>query len=182
MRRVLLVVFLLGSVVACGDDGGGNDRPDGGVDAPPDAGPGEMFCATLPALPAGQTCSVTTGGETKLIKGDILTPETLFRGGQVAFEATGQITCVGCNCEQGGETQISCPGASVSPGLINTHDHITFTQNNPYTEDPNVRYEHRHQWRKGQDGQPKDGTNDGVFEMPLEDFMKTYQAVAVAGG
>lgn len=34
----------------------------------------------------------------------------------------------------------------------------------------------------GSDGKPLDGKDDGVFEMKLEDFMKTYQAVAVAGG
>ena len=36
----------------------------------------------------------------------------------------------------------------MSPGLINTHDHITFTQNSPYN-DTGERYEDRHQWRKG---------------------------------
>jgi hypothetical protein len=152
--RRLALVFLVGLVAAaCGDDSGHN-HPDAGVD--PDAGPDEMICENLAPLASG-TCEVTAGGAAKLIKGDVLTPETLFRGGQVAVDASGQITCVGCNCAQGGETEIVCPGASVSPGLINTHDHITFTQNNPYTEDPNIRYEHRHQWRKGDTaaGKPK---------------------------
>jgi len=43
----------------------------------------------------------------------------------------------------------------------------------------------RNPWGKselGADGKPRDGVDDGVFEMPLEEFMKTYQAVAVAGG
>ncbi|MHB8877576.1 MAG: C2 family cysteine protease [Myxococcaceae bacterium] len=31
-------------------------------------------------------------------------------------------------------------------------------------------------------GAPRDGKDDGVFEMKLDDFMKTYQAVAIAGG
>ena len=50
---------------------------------------------------------------------------------------------------------ITCPTASISPGLINTHDHITFTQNSPYT-DTGERYEHRQQWRKGLDGHTED--------------------------
>ena len=90
-----------------------------------------------------------------LLQGEILTPTKLFHAGQVAVDAQGSITCVGCDCAQGGETIISCPDASISPGLINTHDHITFTQNAPYTEDPAIRYDHRHPWRKGQDGKPK---------------------------
>jgi hypothetical protein len=128
--------------------------PDGGVDAPPDAGPNEMFCATLPPNASGEICEVQSLGAAKLIKGDILTPTTVFKGGEVLVNAEGQITCAGCNCAQGGETVISCPLASVSPGLINTHDHITFTQNAPYT-DTGERYEDRQQWRKGLDNHAK---------------------------
>ena len=127
------------------------------MDAGPDAPPGTMFeevtCATLPPVTSG-TCEVTAGGAAKLIQGEILTPTKLFHGGQVAVDAQGMITCVGCDCAQGGETVISCPDASISPGLINTHDHITYANNQPYT-DMGVRYDHRHQWRLGQDGKPR---------------------------
>ena len=44
----------------------------------------------------------------------------MFRGGQVAVDATGQITCVGCDCAQGGETVITCPNAS---DLAGPHQH-----------------------------------------------------------
>src|SRR5262245_38581476 len=114
MRRRLAVVallFFVGFVTpsgcSCRDDGG-TDNPAGG-DAVRDAGPGETVCANLARLARG-TCEVAAGGETKLIKGNVLTPETVFRGGQVRVDAQGQITCVGCNCEQGGETVITCPG------------------------------------------------------------------------
>src|SRR5512143_803289 len=133
-RLIVLLLIILG---ACGDDA---QQP---MDAG-DAGPGETVCENLPASSSGQTCDVTTLGATKLIKGNILTPQTTFRGGQVAINADGQITCVGCDCAQGGETTIVCPGATVSPGLINTHDHITFTQNAPYTA-TEERYDDRQQ-------------------------------------
>lgn len=152
MRRLIVVLLIL-AAAACGDDAP-TTTPDGGVDAPPDAGPDEMFCATLPPNPSGEICEVQSLGAAKLIKGDILTPQAVFKGGQVAINAEGQITCAGCNCAQGGETVISCPLASVSPGLINTHDHITFTQNAPYT-DTGERYEDRQQWRKGLDNHAK---------------------------
>jgi large repetitive protein len=157
MRLLLIVpVVLAFAITSTGCSGCGDNNavtPDGGVDAPMDAGPEETFCETLTPLASG-TCEVTSVGAAQLIKGNILTPDTVFVGGQVAVDATGNITCVGCDCAQGGETTIVCPGATVSPGLINTHEHITFQQAEPYT-DTGERYEHRHQWRLGLDGHTK---------------------------
>jgi large repetitive protein len=104
-------------------------------------------CAKLPPLSSG-VCSVEAGGDTKLIKGNVLTPGITYEGGQVAFGADGIITCVGCDCAVGGETVITCPRGSISPGLINAHDHITFALNQPAT-DTGERWEHRHDWRDG---------------------------------
>ena len=150
MRSLLVAILLVGSVVlgACGDDSKPNTNTDAGVDTPDGGEQNEMFCESLPPTTSGGTCDVTSLGATKLIKGNILTPQTVFIGGQVAVNAEGQITCAGCNCAQGGETVISCPGATVSPGLINTHDHITYTQNAPYN-DTGERYDDRQQWRIG---------------------------------
>jgi hypothetical protein len=159
MRRSLAVVtFALSLIVAagCGDDSNGKP-PDAGRDAgvePDGMTATEVVCETLPPTTSGATCETTPGGDTKLLKGIVLTPTTVYRGGQVAVDATGQITCVGCDCAAGGETVITCPDGAISPGLINTHDHITFTQNQPYTQTAE-RYEDRQQWRKGQDGHPK---------------------------
>ncbi|MBA3820898.1 MAG: amidohydrolase family protein, partial [Deltaproteobacteria bacterium] len=150
---LVLSLFVALVVAACGDNRAA--APDAGTDAGVDAPdqPTEVLCEVLPPVASG-TCEVTAGGDTKLLKGIVLTPSTVYRGGQVAVDASGSITCVGCDCDAGGETVISCPDGAISPGLINTHDHITFTQNAPYT-DTGVRYEHRHQWREGQDGKPE---------------------------
>lgn len=112
-------------------------------------------CEALPALSSG-VCEVDKGGTTTLIKGNILRPDGVLEGGQVLVDASGNITCTGCNCESQATnpTVITCPEAVVSPGLINTHDHITFTQNDPYT-DTGERYEQRHDWRKGKRGHTK---------------------------
>jgi hypothetical protein len=74
----------------------------------------------------------------------------------VLVDPTGVITCVAADCSaQAGAstaTQLNCPGQVVSPGLINAHDHLTY-QNPPYvpaTSLVNERFEHRHNWRKGQ--------------------------------
>jgi hypothetical protein len=126
-----------------------------------------MVCETLAALPSPATCAVTKGSTTTLLKGNVLTPSTLYKGGQVAVGADGKIACVGCNCAAGGETTIVCPGASISPGLINTHDHISYTHNDPYLptgEQAAERYENRHQWRLGRDGHYKIRYDDGAKE------------------
>ncbi len=155
MRRscaVLSFAFLAFVVAACGDDENQLD-PDAGddngvVDAPP--GGEEVLCETLPLISAG-TCEVTaaTGGNANtVIKGVVLTPGRVYRGGRVVVDAEGKITYVGCDYEDAGARVISCPDGVISPGLINPHDHITFAQNNPYN-DQGFRYEHRHQWRRG---------------------------------
>ena len=46
---------------------------------------------------------------------------------------------------------VSCPYGVISPGLINAHDHISFIQNHPIGHG-DERYEHRHDWRKGNNG------------------------------
>src|SRR5687767_12502110 len=114
MRRFIpLALFVL---FACGDNKKG--QTDAGD---PDAG-GDEVCEVLAPIPAG-TCEVTAGDGRKLLKGNVLLPGKVFKGGQVAVDANGQITCVGCNCAAGGETVVSCPDGAISPGLINTHDH-----------------------------------------------------------
>ncbi len=187
MRRklslTLVALFVLG-IAACGDNN--SSQPDAGVDAPPDGPPvTEVTCETLPPVSSG-TCSITAGGPAKLLKGDVLTPGKLLHGGQVAVDAQGSITCVGCDCAVGGETVISCPDGAISPGLINTHDHITFTQNLPYT-DSGVRYDDRQQWRKGLDGKPKivsagSATGDQIRWGELRFLMGGATSIVGSGG
>ena len=160
MRRILALAILV--VAACGGDDNQNhpDAPtnpmvDAGVTPDGNTTVTEVQCETLAPVTTG-TCGVTpgTGGST-LLKGNVLTPSTVYIGGQVLVDATGMISCTGCSCGTATDaTVISCPGASISPGLINTHDHITFTQDPPYM-DTGERYDSRQQWRLGLDGHKK---------------------------
>ncbi|MDF1565685.1 MAG: DUF4215 domain-containing protein [Deltaproteobacteria bacterium] len=108
-----------------------------------------VVCQTLTPLASG-VCEVTAGNASRLIVGNVLGKNTLFRGGEVLVDGSGAITCVGCDCaaQAAGATVVTCPEGVVSPGLINAHDHITYVNNWPYT-DSGERYEHRHDWRKG---------------------------------
>lgn len=111
--------------------------------------PKEIVCGPVQPIAQG-VCEVTPGGPAKIITGTVLTPGTIYRGGQVALNAQGLITCVGCDCKAQAQdaTQILCPSGVISPGLINTHDHITYAHNTP-PADTGERYEHRHDWRRG---------------------------------
>ncbi len=130
--------------------------------APPPGGLPEITCKTLAPLATG-TCAVTAGSATKLVVGTVLTSEKTYRGGAVLIDDKGAIACVGCDCEAKaqGATVITCPTGVVSAALINTHDHITYAQNSPYT-DTGERYEHRHDWRSGKNGHTKLTTPGGA--------------------
>lgn len=102
----------------------------------------------------GQTCSVTAGDTGRLVTGVILTDGVTYVGGQVMIDSAGAITCAACDCTTttgaASATQLLCPQAIVSPGLINAHDHISF-QASPQMRTAE-RYEHRHDWRTGNGG------------------------------
>ncbi|MFN7131011.1 MAG: thrombospondin type 3 repeat-containing protein, partial [Myxococcales bacterium] len=112
-------------------------------------------CPNVPAPPAnGAACAITAGDGKTLITGTVLLPGKVLRGGQVLVDAAGKIACVDCDCtgQATGATQLSCPETVITPGLINTHEHITYAHNKPFTMPEDQMYEHRHDWRRGARG------------------------------
>ncbi|MGI9202047.1 MAG: amidohydrolase family protein, partial [Woeseiaceae bacterium] len=64
----------------------------------------------------------------------------------------GRIAEVGCDLPQDAYTTVlACPGAIVSPGFVNPHDHIFYNHAAP-SAPADERYDHRHQWRLGLEG------------------------------
>ena len=172
-------------VIGCSHSSPGNsiDAAGTGADAGP-TGPITMCAALTP--PTTGTCDVTAGSAAKILEGNVLTSASIYMNGQVAVDPTGNITCVGCNCAQGGETMINCAGATVSPGLINTHDHLTYTQDLPYT-DTGERYEQRSDWRIGERGHTKitsvgSATDDQIRWGELRFLMGGATSTVGSGG
>ncbi len=122
----------------------------------------EITCQELSPLSWG-VCEVVAGDSNRLLVGVVLTPDTVYRGGEVLVDQAGNIACVGCDCasQAAGATVVRCPQGVISPGLINTHDHITFVNNSPYN-DTGERYEHRHDWRRGLNGHTEINASGGA--------------------
>ena len=126
---------------------------------------GDISCPdNLPAAPAGEVCSVTPGTSGLLLRGEILTPSGILHGGHVLVGDNGLISCVGCDCSAtpgfADASRIDCPEGVISPGLIDAQQHSTYNHLAPVT-DTGERYEHRHQWRLGQDGHTQISTPGG---------------------
>ncbi|MBM9400501.1 amidohydrolase family protein [Gluconacetobacter azotocaptans] len=97
-------------------------------------------------------CMVTAGGPETVIEAVILTDTADPRPGRVVVDARGMIACVGATCPVMAHPRvIRCPADSLSPGLINPHDHIAYTGDAP-RPDNGERFVHRHEWRMGLDG------------------------------
>ncbi len=89
----------------------------------------------------GNSCSVTVGsGDSVRLRGNVLGADRVYRRGEVMIDGTGVITCVGCDCAAtpgfADAWTVDCPNAVISPGLINTHEHLTCGVTSPVPDDP----------------------------------------------
>lgn len=138
-------------------DGDADDTGDS-FDVELSAEPAEVVECTPLTAPVAGDCEVTAGSnDAKIVRGNILADSEVFMNGEVLIGSDGKIACVGCDCGQTAEydaaTVVSCPGSSISPGLINAHDHITYDGEDP--QPVPVTYDHRHEWRNGSNGKPR---------------------------
>ncbi len=180
----------LGGQGAVGATGGAAGT--GGLGGQGGQGPGTALevvdCQKTLTPPATGVCSVTTPGTqgVRLI-GTVLAPTKIYRGGEVTVDGSGNITCVACDCSASaaGSTTVTCADGVISPGLINAHDHIGFANNMPF--DGPVRYDHRHEWRKGAPNKPKISASGGasknvVLGAELRFLMGGVTSAISAGG
>ncbi len=187
-RTLLMTILGASLLLACRSSGGGSEAADAGVDTPDGAPPEMEVCANdIPAVSEG-TCSVTPGsGSAVVMYGDVLGEDTIYGNGMVMYEGT-TISCVGCDCSDtagfADATVVNCPGAAISPGLINPHDHITFTEGSPISVGTK-RYNHRHEWRAElstpQNPHGTGGTSDGTRWGEIRMLMSGVTAMVGSG-
>lgn len=115
----------------------------------PEDGPDGVTLRSCPPLPPATSgvCDAVAGtGGVIALRGDVLGDTEVWADGTVLIDDRGDITCVGCACEIPGDaTVITCPDGVISPGLINPHEHLTFSEGPPIPT--TQRYQHRHDWR-----------------------------------
>ena len=145
-----------------------------------------IFCEAL-AAPQDGLCNVVTGNNSLLIKGNILGIDTIFQGGEVLVDETGLIQYVGCSSDRPEQfdvttaTKIECSEGVVSPGLINTHDHLGYNHNYP-TPAASKRYDHRNDWRGTPAvNAPSDYSQAKVVWSELRQVMTGTTSIAGAG-
>lgn len=148
-----------------GDGVGDGDEPlPGDGDGEDPSGDYEVVtCSGWSAPAAG--CTASGAGADLALVGTVLTPGHVYEGGIVRLTSNGLISCVGCDCTTDGARVVTCGDAVISPGLINAHDHIGWMSGRPYVaSNPALRYEHRHDWRKGDaaDGEQAISTPGGA--------------------
>ncbi|KAI0505954.1 metal dependent amidohydrolase [Xylaria bambusicola] len=107
--------------------------------------------------PASAECRILKRGLSRdilLIGGTLLTPDGVVQRDSALFIQAGKIAYVGDTCGfgtgRGGDdaSVVHCAGSVVSPGFINTHEHIDFSTVGPFP-DLGERVGHRHDWRLG---------------------------------
>ncbi|MFW7380150.1 MAG: thrombospondin type 3 repeat-containing protein [Oligoflexus sp.] len=107
----------------------------------------------LEALPAKQSCQIMHQGPGGLyIEGTLLTVDGIIERGGLLIDESGVIQCTGCGCRVKAiakdASRISCPEGVISPGLINSHDHLSWSHAWP-GDWGDSRYSHRNDWRGG---------------------------------
>src|SRR5690242_3224260 len=109
-----ILPLLIASATAC--------KPDDAADAGDTAETGEtggdegevVECGALEPASEGTCTAEGQAGGSLMIRGDVLAPDAVYRGGSILIE-NGAITCVGCECEAADAT-LTCADAVISPG------------------------------------------------------------------
>lgn len=203
-NALLFPLLTLALLSACsGDDDGdtGSMTRDGGPggdtrDAGPRDGGDVVVGCNNPALtpPSNGTCAHTAGTNgALLIRGDVISPEGFLQNAHVLVGADGTVKCAACDCSAQAEfanaAVLECAQGVISPALVNAHDHITFTETPPTPPtNPEERYEHRHDWRRGQNNHEEipsvsnRGGNDGVLWGELRHLFGGATSINGSGG
>ncbi len=158
-RRSVLMFVCLG-VIACQTGCvSGSKTVENAANAPvtksdvrDNANPEKIVCQALKTT-EGQACFREGTGNRFVVRGDVLTPDSIIEGGSVVIE-NGLITYVGCDPDLNDSVVVTCPDSVISPSFINGHDHLLYS-NNPPADWGDERFDHRNEWRKGKNGHTK---------------------------
>ncbi len=126
----------------------------------------------------GDCVDQTGTGSLFAVYGTLLAPEGPVEGHVVWDQATSLITCVG-DCDVS-EATVTCTGGVVSPGLIDTHNHLQYNHLPPWQHDQ--LFDDRYDWRS--DDNYRDFTDiwDEVSDVANCEVMKWAELRELFGG
>ena len=164
-------MFLILALVSCTN---GKDEPtddtagdtetdtdtdtDADTDTDTDSG-GDVVGPDLPECTAQ-----SGGGDTVALSGVVLAPEGPVAGYLVYSRNSGEITCVGADCDTGG-AEVVCTEGVISPGLIDAHNHLQYNSLPPWQVDP--EFDDRYEWQS--DGRYYD------YRTAFDEISDTYK-------
>lgn len=112
---------------------------------------GVVSCPFRALGPVAGRCEASPGDGSLLIRSDFATPDILYQNAELLVDETGVIQCAACDCSAAAgydsATVLNCARVLTTPGLINSHEHLTF-QGGPI-DTGTERFDHRHDWRLG---------------------------------
>jgi hypothetical protein len=97
----------------------------------------DVLCpGATPEPPESGICRVLPGsGAATLLQGTVLLESGMLENGQVLIGSDGRVACSACDCSGATEaldaTRIECPAGVISPGLIDSINRFSFSQNPP---------------------------------------------------
>lgn len=170
---------------------GGEAVAGGRATFPSEAGAGGQGAAVVQACPEREppTSCQLSGDSTKGVRllGTLLEPLGAREGGVLHLDANGNIGCVDCDCgDPRGALVIDCPGLIIAPGFINLHDHLGYAGTPPLPH-PGELYEHRNDWRLGENGHEPLPFSSGastaeILAHELRMLMSGATSIVGAGG
>jgi cytosine/adenosine deaminase-related metal-dependent hydrolase len=90
-------------------------------------------------------CTISGAGPGQLIRANIISDGQLYVGGSLRIGADGRIQAAGCEVPQAAAVTLDCPGALVSAGFLNLHEHIEYSYEQSSHPPPRT-WGHRHEW------------------------------------
>lgn len=140
-----------GGDLDAGVDGGGVDGGDvdgGGVDGGTDAGT-DAGVPPGPTTPTAPPTVTRTGTGGVLLRGNLLTPTGPLSGELLVVG--NRITCVAASCagmpSADTVTVIDTHGATISPGMLDAHDHLSYDFIPEWVPSPPRLFASRYEWR-----------------------------------
>lgn len=105
----------------------------------------EVCDASYAGRPAA--CTVSGSGARQALRANVISNGRVYVGGTLVVGAGGKVESASCAAPPADAMVVDCPGALASAGLINLHEHIDYSYQQP-PRPPALRWQHRNEWRK----------------------------------